>query len=171
MKKVLPLLLGFISLLLVAIFLPEQKSIRVLPEIDYVLVEKRNRILSVYHQGRIIEKYSIALGFSPIGHKEREGDGKTPEGKYYIAHKNPKSNYHLSLKISYPSETDKLFSRRKGYNPGRDIMIHGLRKGFGWIGHYHKLKDWTRGCIAVANDEMEEIYYATKVGTIIEIIP
>ena len=142
-----------------------------LPEIDYILVEKGKRTLSLYHQRQLIKSYNIALGISPLGHKMREGDGKTPEGLYFIALKNPQSSYHLSLKISYPSKQDVDTAKSKGFKPGDNIMIHGIRNGLGWIGNYHSLVDWTRGCIAVSNDAIEEIYSSIKVGTIVEIKP
>jgi murein L,D-transpeptidase YafK len=170
MKKVylLRVIIGVvISLYLLSFF--RQNTSSPLVAIDYILVEKNRHILSVYHQGQCVKKYDIALGFSSVGSKEQEGDGKTPEGKYYISRKNPQSVYHLSLAISYPSAIDQMVAMHKGFEPGKDIMIHGLRKGFGWIGYYHRLLDWTRGCIAVTNQEIEEIYQATKVGTVIEI--
>jgi len=142
-----------------------------LSNIDYILVEKEKRSLCVYSEGKMLKQYKVALGFSAIGNKEHEGDGKTPEGKYYIISKNPKSSYHLSLKISYPSENDLRIAMSRGLKPGSNIMIHGIRKGFGWIGKYHALLNWTRGCIAVTNQEIEEIYFAVSVGTIIEIKP
>lgn len=141
----------------------------ILADVDYALVEKKNRNLYLYSKGRMLKQYKIALGFSPLGNKEKEGDGKTPEGKYYIISKNPKSTYHLSLRISYPSEDDTLVAMSRGLKPGSDIMIHGIRKGLGWIGGYHRLLDWTRGCIALTNREIEEIYFAVPIGTTIEI--
>lgn len=140
-------------------------------EIDFIVVEKSSRTLSVYQKGQRIKQYKVALGFNPIGHKEKEGDGKTPEGRYYIESKNPNSMAYLSLKISYPSKADCLAAQSKGVNPGGLIMIHGLKNGFGCIGKHHNLVDWTRGCIAVSNEEMKEIYDATKIGTVIEIRP
>jgi murein L,D-transpeptidase YafK len=142
-----------------------------LPLIDYIQVNKSSRTLSLYHHGIIIKTYKIALGFSPIGAKVKEGDGKTPQGLYYISSKNPKSQYHLSLKISYPNATDKKHAEKLGVSPGGDIMLHGLPKLFAWIGKYHLMKDWTRGCIAVTNHEIEEIYQSAPVGTPIKITP
>lgn len=165
---------SYILLILVIIIIGSnfiQNPIVSLPEADYILVEKEKRILSLYRQNQLIKQYKIALGFSPIGHKKQEGDGKTPEGKYYIISKNPRSSYHLSLKISYPSDKDMLAAQTDMVNPGGDIMIHAIRKGLGWIGRYHRLIDWTQGCIAVTNSEIEEIYSATKVGIPIEIKP
>ncbi len=142
-----------------------------LPSIDYILVQKKNRILKVYSKKKCIKTYKIALGFNPIGHKEQEGDGKTPEGNYFISHKNPQSQFYLSLKISYPSLDDKKNATKKGVSPGGDIMIHGLGKKFGHIGQSHTSNDWTLGCVALTNEEIKEIYNSVKVGTHIEIQP
>ena len=141
------------------------------PQIDKILIEKSKRTMTVYSQNNAIKTYRIALGFAPIGHKQQEGDGKTPEGHYTIAAKNPRSQFHLSLKISYPSATNRLEAHRRGINPGSDIMIHGLGRGFGWLGSAHYLKDWTLGCIAVTNEEIDELYPVVKVGTAVEIVP
>lgn len=139
--------------------------------IDYILVEKGKRQMSVFFNGQVLKTYKIALGFSPKGHKEKEGDGKTPEGNYHISKKNPASNFFLSLKISYPSQQDQVNATKKGYSAGGDIMIHGQPNGFSWLGFLHTLKDWTHGCIAVRNEEIQELYSAISVGTKIEIKP
>jgi murein L,D-transpeptidase YafK len=136
-----------------------------------LLVEKSARKLYAYHNDKLVRSYSVALGFNPTGHKEKEGDGKTPEGLYHIVSKNNKSRYHLSLKISYPNKTDTARARQKGVSPGGDIMIHGLMKGLSLAGSLHTLHDWTLGCVAVTNDEIEEIFRATPIGTPIEIKP
>jgi len=142
-----------------------------LPAIDYILVQKDKRLLKVFHHTQMVKEYHIALGFSPKGAKETAGDGKTPEGSYVITHKNAHSRYHLSLKISYPNERDLQKGRKKGGALGGDIMIHGLRNDLGWLGRLHTLRDWTLGCIAVTNPEIEEIYAAVAVGTKVEIQP
>ncbi len=138
---------------------------------DHIRVEKEMRRLYLFRNGICIKQYSIALGSSPAGHKEKEGDGKTPEGNYYIVSKNPKSNYCLSLLISYPSDKDVKAAKLKNVNAGGAIMIHGIRNGLGWIGKNHTLMDWTRGCIAVTNEEIQEIYNAVQPGTTVEILP
>lgn len=137
----------------------------------HILVEKAKRKLSLFHQNELIKTYNIAIGKSPEGHKEREGDFKTPEGIYTIAKKNPKSKYHRALQISYPNEQDKKNARKKGYKPGGDIMIHGLEPHYWWVTPRHKLQDITRGCIVVSNQEINEIYDLIPVGTKIEIKP
>lgn len=142
-----------------------------LPSIDYILIKKKERILEIYSNAKYIKRYNIALGFNPIGHKESEGDGKTPEGKYIISAKNPKSKFYLSLKISYPSQKDLLNATIKDINPGGDIMIHGIGKIFGFLGKMHLKKDWTLGCIALTNEEITEIYNSVEIGTVVEIKP
>jgi len=138
---------------------------------DRVVVEKAKRQLHLFASGKVLRTYPIALGGNPIGVKTREGDRKTPEGIYLIDGRNARSAYHLALHISYPSPADVERARRTGVNPGGDIMIHGIRNGFGWIGKLHRLADWTRGCIAVTNPEIEEIWAAVPDGTPIELRP
>lgn len=142
-------------------------------EVDMVLVEKGTRKLSLLSGQKVVAQYDIDLGFTPEGHKEREGDGKTPEGFYKISGRNPKSKYFLSLRISYPNEQDKLYAAEMGVSPGSDIMIHGLPNGLSFFGFKKKLKkDWTRGCIAVqTNAEMQEIWDNVRDGTMVEIRP
>ena len=136
-------------------------------QIDYILVEKEKRTLSVFHHKKLLKVYKIALGSNPVGHKQQEGDGRTPEGIYKISLKNPKSSFYLSLKISYPNEQDQKSAQMRGVSPGGDIFIHGLR--FGVIGALHRHWDWTQGCIALTNEEIQEVFAATEVGTIVEI--
>ena len=114
----------------------------------------------------MLKAYRIRLGFSPRGQKEKEGDGKTPEGKYYITHKNPNSKFYLSLGINFPNQSDKKRALKRGLSPGSDIFIHGIGKK-SVILHY--LFDWTEGCIAVTNKEIEEIYRLVEPGTVIYI--
>ena len=122
-------------------------------------------------KNKVIKKYKISLGRNPNGHKEKQGDFKTPEGNYIIDYRNPNSKYYLSLHISYPNEKDKRFALAQGVSPGGDIMIHGIRNGLGLIGRLHTLFDWTQGCIAVTNPEIKEIWNAVPKGTKITITP
>lgn len=138
---------------------------------DKIIVEKSKRKLSLYSQNKLLKEYSIALGSNPEGPKTQEGDGKTPEGSYIIDARNSKSAYHLSLHISYPNEKDIEQANAKGVSPGGQIMIHGLPKGLGWIGSLQNMRDWTLGCIAVTNSEIEEIWKLVPDGTTIEIKP
>jgi len=138
---------------------------------DSIQVEKSSRQLKIFKSGRLIRSYPIALGRSPIGAKTREGDNKTPEGSYIIDWRNPSSGYHLSLHVSYPSPADMTRARQAGIQPGGAIMIHGLRNGLGWLGRAHRPFNWTRGCIAVTNPEIEELWRVIPNGTPILIKP
>jgi len=136
---------------------------------DKVLIQKQARRLTLLAKGEVIKSYPIALGGNPVGPKEREGDNKTPEGLYIIDSRNGNSGFHLSLHISYPNAQDKMRARELGVRPGGDIMIHGLKNGFSQVGASHAQSDWTEGCIAVTNPEMEEIYRLVPNGTLVEI--
>ncbi|MCB2145399.1 MAG: L,D-transpeptidase family protein [Deltaproteobacteria bacterium] len=138
---------------------------------DKVLIEKQSRRLTLISKGEVIKTYTIALGGNPVGPKEREGDNKTPEGIYFIDSRNGNSGFHLSLHISYPNELDKMRARERGVCTGGDIMIHGIKNGFSPVGASHAESDWTQGCIAVTNQEMEEIYKLVPNGTLVEITP
>ena len=127
--------------------------------------------MTLLSKGEVIKTYTIALGGDPVGPKERQGDNKTPEGIYTIDGRNGNSGYHLALHISYPNEQDKMRARELGVSPGGDIMIHGIKNGFSEIGAAHAERDWTEGCIAVTNREMEEIYQFVPNGTVVEIRP
>ena len=133
---------------------------------NLLVVWKKKRVLALYRNSKIIKSYRIRLGFNPQGQKEKEGDGKTPEGKYYITHKNPNSKFYLSLGINFPNQSDKKRALQRGLNPGSDIFIHGLGKKNILL---HYFFDWTEGCIAVTNKEIEEIYSLVEPGTIIYI--
>ena len=138
---------------------------------DKVLITKKERRLTLLLKGEVIKSYKIALGGDPVGPKERQGDNKTPEGTYFIDARNRNSDYHLSLRISYPNKKDKLRAKELGVSPGGDIMIHGIKNGLAWVGTLHAGIDWTKGCIAVTDEEMEEIYRLVPNGTIVEIRP
>ena len=138
---------------------------------DRVLVEKEARRLTLFSSGRKLKEYRVALGFSPMGPKEREGDGRTPEGSYTVDFHKPDSAFHRALHISYPSAQDSTRAAEAGVSPGGDIMIHGLPNGRGALGVAHRLRDWTAGCIAVTDPEIEEIYDSVNDGTPIEIRP
>jgi tetratricopeptide (TPR) repeat protein len=138
---------------------------------DKILIEKKERRLTLISKNRVLKTYKIALGGNPNGPKERQGDNKTPEGTYIIESRNKDSRYHLSLRISYPNEKDKKRAKELGVSPGGDIMIHGIKNGLSWIGDSHSGFDWTRGCIAVTDEEIEEIDKLVPLGTIVEIRP
>ncbi len=150
----------------------EQKVFELRREpIEKVLIEKKKRRLTLISEGKRIKTYKIALGGDPVGPKERMGDNKTPEGSYTIVSRNRHSDYHLSLRISYPNEKDVRRAKELGVSPGGDIMIHGIKNGLSWVGGFHTKIDWTEGCIAVTNNEMEEIARLVPDGTPVEIRP
>ena len=136
---------------------------------DKILIEKKERRLTLISKGKVLKTYKIALGGNPNGPKERQGDNKTPEGTYVIDSRNRDSRYHLSLHISYPNEKDKERAKQLGVSPGGDIMIHGIKNGFSWVGDLHTEVDWTKGCIAVTDEEIEEIDKLAPNGMIVEI--
>ena len=138
---------------------------------DRVVVNKSKRELVLYKEGVAIRTYRVALGRNPIGPKERQGDGKTPEGAYTISARYAASQYHRALLISYPNTGDRKRARQLGVDPGGEIMIHGLPNGQGWIGAAHRLYDWTEGCVAVTDAEIEEIWRMVPNGTAVKINP
>ena len=133
------------------------------PEVTRIQVFKGRREMQFIHERTLLKSYSFDLGFNPIGHKLQEGDGRTPEGAYRIDRRNPNSRFHLSLGISYPDRSDVAAARARGVDPGGDIFIHGTPEK--WL----NTPDWTWGCIAVKNDEMDEIYAMIETGTLIYI--
>lgn len=139
--------------------------------VDKILIEKKARRLMLISRGEVLRTYKIALGGNPNGPKERQGDNKTPEGTYFIDSRNKDSLYHLSLHISYPNERDKKRARERGVSPGGSIMIHGIKNGFSRVGNSHTEVDWTKGCVAVTDEEIEEIAKVAPNGTIVEIRP
>ena len=138
---------------------------------DRVVLNKSRRELLLVAGQNLLRTYRVALGFDPVGHKLQEGDGRTPEGRYLIERRNPQSAYHLSLRISYPNEDDRRRAAERGLDPGGDIMIHGLPNGVDAAERGHPRRDWTRGCIAVTDAEMEEIWNLVPDGAVVEINP
>jgi lipoprotein-anchoring transpeptidase ErfK/SrfK len=136
---------------------------------DRIVVKKSERLMVLLKDGEVLREYKISLGKNPTGAKIRQGDRKTPEGLYFIEGRNPRSIFHLSLRISYPHGQDVANARAVGAKPGGDIMIHGLPNGV--TNQYRMEKDWTNGCIAVTNEEIEEIWELVPDGTVIEILP
>lgn len=133
-------------------------------------MKKSQRRLLLLQGAEIVASYAIALGQEP-GRKERQGDRRTPEGRYLIDGRKLDSQYYRALRISYPNAEDRRRARSAGLKPGGDIMIHGLPNGLEGIGSYHSSGDWTRGCIAVTNEELDEIWARVPDGTPIEILP
>jgi murein L,D-transpeptidase YafK len=142
-----------------------------LAKADKVVVIKSKRVLMLMKDGEIFKAYKVALGRQPKGHKTRQGDRRTPEGRYVLDSRNPNSRYHLAIHISYPNASDVLSAQQRGVSPGGNIMIHGLPPESKSIGDLHSFLDWTDGCIAVTNSEMEEIWQFVSDGTPIEIRP
>lgn len=138
---------------------------------DKIVVLKGARRLLLLRQGAVVRAYRVALGRNPNGAKVREGDGRTPEGRYVLDWRNPRSRFYRSIHISYPNPADRARARRLGVAPGGDIMIHGFPRRLEAPGAQHGRWDWTNGCIAVTNAEMDEIWHAVADGTPIEILP
>ena len=138
---------------------------------DRVLVLKKDRTLQLLSQGKVIKTYKVALGGDPVGPKTRQGDHKTPEGVYVLDRRNAHSQFYKSIHISYPSQRDRADARKQGVSPGGDVFVHGLPNGYGAVGAAHRLKDWTDGCIAVTDEEIDEIWQSVPDGTPIEIRP
>lgn len=141
------------------------------PTVEKVLIEKGQRRLKLMSKGQVLKTYRVALGGNPVGPKERLGDNKTPEGSYVIDSRNRDSQYHLSLHISYPNEKDKKRAKELGVPPGGDIMIHGMKNGVATPEGIQDTGDWTKGCIAVTDEEIEEIDKLVPDGTVVEITP
>ena len=139
------------------------------PKVDHVVLVKTKHKLLLLSGDRVVKSYRVALGRGGLAPKRRQGDGRTPEGIYRIDYRNPASKYHLALHISYPESSDKQRAQRLGVNPGGDIMIHGLPREFSWVGSRHRLSDWTEGCIAVTDSEIEEIWKLVPDGTPVEV--
>jgi murein L,D-transpeptidase YafK len=172
--KVISRILALVCVFAAIIFVLANYELRPLPisaRADHILVQKSARRLTLFQNGQPLKSYAIALGHAPIGAKREEGDQRTPEGRYTIdAHKFD-SDFHLALHVSYPSPSDTLAAEQRGVLAGSDIMVHGLRNGRGWVGAFHRMSDWTAGCIAVTDRQIEEIYRAVPDGTPIEIRP
>lgn len=141
------------------------------PQADRIVVVKSRRTMTLLRQGKVLKTYKVALGGEPRGPKTQQGDNRTPEGLYTVDSRNPRSQFHLALHISYPNAADRERARRQGVDPGGDIMIHGLPRDFAWLGPLHRQTDWTLGCIAVTNPEIEEIWAMVPLGTVVEIRP
>jgi murein L,D-transpeptidase YafK len=138
---------------------------------DSILILKKDHVMELLAGGKVIRTYKIALGRGGLAAKEREGDARTPEGHYTIDSRNATSHYHKALHVSYPDAADRKRAAKLGVPPGGAIMIHGLPNGMGWLGAKHRLYDWTLGCIAVTDQEIDEIWELVPVGTPVEIRP
>lgn len=149
-----------------------KKPINLAQQADFVVLDKSRRLLHLMKENQILRTYNTALGKQPVGKKRQDGDNKTPEGLYFIGYKNSGSSFHLSLEITYPNQDDINWARKNKVNPGGDIMIHGLpNEDFKKWFINHPKSNWTRGCVAVTDDEIEEIWSMVKTGTAIELCP
>ena len=175
MVKAINLTVVFLTVLLTPLFAVQAGSDNVVlvsgTKADYVLVRKSSKELTLFAGSHRIKTYKIALGKNPVGHKVMEGDKRTPEGSYFIDARNENSKYHLALHISYPDVIDDMIARSLGSSPGGGIMIHGTGDEYAWMGKFHAANNWTDGCIAVTNKEIEEIWQLVPDGTRIEIMP
>jgi len=138
---------------------------------DLVVVDKSSSRLHLVANGKTLATFNVAIGREPQGHKTRQGDQRTPEGEYVLDAKNARSGYYKSIHISYPNARDREFAKRAGLNPGGDIMIHGQRNGWGWFAWITQRFDWTDGCIALTNADMDAVWRAIDIGTPIRIDP
>src|SRR5271165_1475539 len=138
---------------------------------DRIVIEKGKRTMTLMSGGTVLKTYKVALGGQPVGAKQRMGDHKTPEGLYIVDQKKAASQFHRALHLSYPNARDRENARKLGASPGGDVEIHGLGAKYGWVGAAHRQVDWTDGCIAVTNEEIDEIWPLVAVGTPVEIKP
>ncbi|SFL79107.1 L,D-transpeptidase family protein [Shimia aestuarii] len=136
------------------------------PEVTRVLIYKEERKMYLMHHDKALKSYDIGLGFAPVGHKQIEGDGRTPEGDYFVNRRNPNSEFYLSIGISYPNAADRAYARSIGKSPGGDIFIHGRPSKY-----QNGKDDWTAGCVAVTNAEMRDVYAMVRNGTRVSIFP
>ena len=150
---------------------PAADTLSSLPTVDRVVVHKGERRLLLMHGGNIVRSYRVQLGLNPVGQKERSGDFRTPEGSYRLERRNPRSDYFLSIKVSYPNEADLKRARVRHWNTGGSIMIHGLPNYLKHEPEYYENTDWTDGCIALSNADMLEIWMLIPDNVPIDILP
>jgi len=153
------------SLLIVA------TPIHAIEKADIVTVYKSERILFLMREGEVLAKFNVTFGAEPIGHKQQQGDEKTPEGPYILDYKNAKSAFYRSIHVSYPNAKDRTTAQKLGVDPGGDIMIHGQTNDWGWAAPISRFFNWTDGCIALSNEDMQQVWESVDSGTPIEIHP
>lgn len=146
-------------------------SSTLLPQADHIVVHKAERRLYLMQGSYVLRTYRVALGLNPVGQKERAGDSRTPEGRYNLTRRNPRSDFFLSIQVSYPNERDVRRAHRNRWDPGGLIMIHGLPNQPHRLPDYYESQDWTDGCIGVSNSDMLEIWLMTPDNAPIEILP
>jgi murein L,D-transpeptidase YafK len=163
--------LSALSVGLAALLVPPSASAQMQLHADEIVIVKHKRVLRLMQHGHVIATYPVALGPHPIGPKEREGDGRTPEGFYIIDYRTRDTGYYLALHLSYPNEIDQVLAREDHVDPGGAIFIHGMPNGSGDPDPVKFFKDWTNGCIAVSDPAMREIWNAVSIGTQVVIKP
>jgi len=156
--------------ILLRLFVSSAVGATVAVQADKVVVMKNEKRLVLLRNGEVLKSYRISVGRNP-GQKVRQGDNRTPEGTYVIDWRNPESRFHKALHISYPNWCDRENARRSGAPPGGEVMIHGLPRDFEDLGESHAVRNWTKGCIALSNAEMDEIWLLVSDGTPVEIVP
>ena len=162
----------FNALLLITLLLMQQVAVASTTEkADGVLVIKQEGRLYLLKKGKRFASFKVTFGANPVGHKQAQGDQRTPEGRYMLDYKNSNSKFYKSIHISYPNAQDKANARRKKVDPGGDIMIHGQTNGWEWASVFMQFVDWTDGCIALSNRDMDKVWDAVDPGTPIEIRP
>ena len=161
----------FTAAIISAIDMSHARSTMQLPTADSILVVKHAHTLTLLRDGQPIKQYSVALGRGGLGPKQQAGDNRVPEGIYRIVSRNPHSAFYRALRVGYPTQQQTAAAHARGIDPGGDIMIHGIRNGLGWVGPAHRIIDWTKGCIAVTDPEMDQVWNAVPDGTPIEIRP
>ncbi len=159
-----------LSLVLICALARAQQSIPPV-KADLILILKKDHVMELLAAGKVLRTYKVALGQGGLAPKQREGDGRVPEGRYTIDSRNAASAYHKALHISYPNAEDRRRAAKMGVSPGGAVMIHGMPNGKGWIGASHRLYDWTLGCVAVTDEEIDEIWKMVPDGTPVEIRP
>ena len=159
------------SMLVLACALSAAQHLPAPQQADSILILKKDHLLELLANAKVIRAYRVALGSGGLAPKEREGDARTPEGHYLIDSRNASSQYHKALHISYPNAEDRKRAAKFGVSAGSSVMIHGLPNGKGWVGAGHRLYDWTLGCIAVTDEEIDEIWKLVPIGTPVEIRP
>ena len=171
MKRIVLISVTVIVLGLVAWSQWPEKLLPIGEKADLVVIRKAERHLDLYRGGKLLKSYSVSLGRNPLGRKQQQGDGRTPEGEYRLDYRKADSSFHRALHISYPAPLDMASARVHGRSPGGLVMIHGLKNGLGWLGRLHLAVDWTDGCVAVTNSQVEEIWRAVPDGTKILLKP
>jgi len=171
MKQFIAVLFVLVFVCVIGWVLWPEPALPVDAKADRVVVQKSARRLELYRGSELLKAYPVSLGRHPVGKKEQQGDGRTPEGEYRLDYRNANSSFYRALHISYPQADDVASARVRGADPGGLVMVHGIKNGLGWLGRLHRMVDWTDGCVAVTDREMDEIWRAVPDGTKIVLQP